>query len=74
MEHVKFDFSELKGKIRAVFGTQDNMAKAMGMSRSALNQRLVGLTDWKPKEIITACKLLKIPVDEAHLFFLTQKQ
>lgn len=74
MAHIEFDYSELEGKIKAVFKTQDAMAEAMGMSRSALNQRLNNVVNWKTKELITACGLLKIPLNEAHIFFLTQKQ
>lgn len=68
-----FDYSKLYGKIREVYGTQPAFAKAMGMSTSALNLRLNGAVAWKSPEIVKACELLGIPLDEAHLYFFTLK-
>ena len=67
------DYSKLNGKIKEVFGTQLAFAKAMGMSRSALNQRLIGAVDWKSPEIVKACELLGIPLEEAHVYFFSLK-
>ena len=67
------DYQELKGKIRGVFKTQAAFADAMGMSLTALNQRLNGVVEWKTPEIVKACELLGIPLTEAHLYFFTPK-
>lgn len=64
-----FDYSELYGKIRAVYGTQEAFAEAMGMSLSALSQRLNGKIAWRTPEIVKACELLGIPLEHAHLYF-----
>lgn len=67
------DYKMLKLKIKEVYDTQEAFAKAMGMSYTALNQRLNGSVEWKVSEIAKACDLLHIPLTEAHLYFFTQK-
>lgn len=67
------DYKRLKLKIKEVFDTQENFAKAMGMSKTALNQRLNGSVEWKTSEIAKACGLLGISITDAHLYFFTQK-
>lgn len=62
-------YKKLKLKIKAVFETQEAFAKAMGMSKTALNQRLNGSVEWKTSEIAKACDLLHIPLSDAHLYF-----
>ena len=63
------DYRKLKGKIKEVFNSQAAFAKAMGMSYTALNQRLNGAIEWKAPEMVDACKLLGIPLEEAYLYF-----
>ena len=67
------DYKKLKLKITEVFDTQEAFAKAMGMSKTALNTRLNGSVEWKVSEIAKACDLLHIPLTDAHLYFFTQK-
>lgn len=62
-------YKKLKLKIKEVFDTQENFAKAMGMGYTGLNFRLNGKTDWKTAEIAKACDLLGVPLAEAHLYF-----
>lgn len=68
-----FDYDKLYGKIREVFKTQEAFADAMEMSRSALSLRLTQKVEWKSPEIIKACMLLNIPVNEVHLYFFCLK-
>lgn len=68
-----FDYSKLYGKIREVFGTQEALAEAMGMSRTAINARLKQGVEWKAPEIAKACELLGIPLADAHLYFFSLK-
>lgn len=64
---------KLKLKIKEVYDTQDSFAKAMGMNRATLNQRLNGSKEWKSSEIAKACDLLHIPLTEAYLYFFYPK-
>lgn len=67
------DYKKLKLKIKEVYDTQEAFAEAMGMSKTALNQRLNGSVEWKASEIAKACDLLHIPLTDAHLYFFTPK-
>ena len=67
------DYKKLKLKIMEVFETQEAFAKAMEMSKTALSTRLNGSVEWKSSEIAKACDLLHIPLEDAHLYFFTQK-
>lgn len=68
---MSFDYKMLKLKIKEVYDTQEAFADAMGMSYTALNQRLNNVVHWKSPEIAKACELLHIPLAEAHLYFFT---
>lgn len=67
------DYKRLKLKIKEVFDTQEAFAKAMAMSKTALNQRLNGTVEWKTSDIARACDLLNIPLADAHLYFFALK-
>lgn len=62
-------FKKLKLKIKEVYDTQEAFAESMGMSKTALCQRLNGSVEWKSSEIAKACDLLHIPLTDAYLFF-----
>ena len=54
---VMFDYKKLRGKIREVFGTEKQFAKALGISSTSLSQ------------ISRCCELLGIPVKEIGQYF-----
>lgn len=66
---MSFNYKKLKLKIKEVYDTQEAFAEAMGMSYTALNQRLNNSVKWKTPEIAKACDLLHIPLSEVHLYF-----
>jgi len=66
-------YAKLRGKIREVFGTQEAFADAMGMSTVTLSQRLNGISEWKTGEIVKACELLGIPLEQNSLYFFTRE-
>lgn len=66
-------YAKLRGKIREVFGTQEAFAVAMGMSTVTLSQRLNGISEWKTSEIVKACELLGIPLEQNSLYFFTRQ-
>lgn len=67
------NYKKLKLKIKEVFGGQEAFAEAMGMSQTALSQRLNNSVEWKGSEIAKACDLLGVPLTDAYLYFFTQK-
>lgn len=68
-----FDYAKLRGKIREVFGSNRNFAKAMEMDYSALSNKLNKKSPWKEEEIEKACYLLGIPIEEVWLYFFNSK-
>lgn len=70
-----FDYSELLGKIKTVFKTQEAFSVAMGMSLTAINQRLNNKIDWSTPEMVKACDVLGIElIDVAKYFFSLKVQ
>ncbi|MDO4564813.1 MAG: DUF739 family protein [Clostridia bacterium] len=67
-----FNYSELRGKIRAKYHLQSSFAAAMGMSTTTLSARLNNHSDWSQAEISAAIKLLGIPETDIPLYFFTR--
>lgn len=68
-----FDYSKLRGKIKEVFGTEGNFAKAMVLSSTALSQKLNNIVPFTQLEINRACDLLGIPLEFIPVYFFTEK-
>ena len=69
---MKFNYSELLGKMRAKGFTQEKLAKAMGISESSLNAKLKNKAYFSSKEICSICGILAIPIAEIGFYFYTQ--
>ena len=72
-EKIFFDYSKLRGRIKEVFGTQDNFAKKVKMGRVGVSQRLNNLIDFSDKEILRWSNALKIELEGIPLYFFTPK-
>jgi len=68
-----FDYCKLRGKIKEIFGTQDNLAESLGIGRVSLSQRLNNYIDFSASEIFRTCDLLHIPISEIPIYFFTTK-
>lgn len=68
---MAFNYNKLRGKIKEVFGTQDNFAIALGIGRVSLSQRLNNLLDFSQEEIQKSCELLDIKHEELSVYFFT---
>lgn len=73
---IVFDRNKLKGKIKEVFSTQQNFAKAVGMSESSISSRLNNETELSNKEIRVWAEKLDILENISEYFFtlVVQKQ
>lgn len=67
------DYSKLRGKIKERFKTQDNFARALGIGRVALSQKLNGKVDFSQSEISKSVSLLEISCDDISEYFFTEK-
>lgn len=66
---VKYGYNKLLGKIKEVYGTQENFAKDLGIGRVSLSQRLNNRLEFTQNEILISCQLLKIPNYEIPNYF-----
>ena len=75
-EEIVFDRNKLKGRIKEVFSTQQNFAKAVGMSESSVSSRLNNETELSNKEIRIWAEKLGILENILEYFFtiVVQKQ
>ena len=71
MNNPRYDYSELQGDIRKVFGTQGAFAKAMGMAESTLSLKLNNNAEWSQEEMVLAVKLLNEETDKIKPYFFT---
>ena len=72
-EKVIYDYSKLRGRIKEYFDTIDNFAEKMGISFTALINKLCNRSPFKQQEITLACTLLEIPDEQIHIYFFTLK-
>lgn len=70
---MRFDYSRLRGKIKEVFHTQEAFAEALGISSTALSQKLTGQVQFKQEEMDESCELLDIPKEFIPVYFFNQK-
>ena len=62
-------YAKLRGRIVEKFGSQSAFSAAMGWREALVSAKLNGKSKWEVSEVLKVCKLLEIPVDEAHLYF-----
>lgn len=62
-------YAELRGLIVARFHTILAFAKAMELSPSTISAKLNGRTEWTAVEIVRACELLGVPLENAYIYF-----
>lgn len=67
------DYSELKGRIKSKFGTQEAFARAIGLSTVTVSNKLNGKVDFSQSEIKNSCKALEIPLSEVDIYFFDLK-
>lgn len=71
---LEYNFDRLKGKIKEVFNTQNDFAKAMKIAPNTLSSKLNNQSYFSTEEISRAVELLRIsnPVEAWDIFFTKQ--
>ena len=64
-----FKYLKLRAKIKEMFGTEGNFAKALGISQNSLSRKLNGKIQFSSNDIRIWCDLLKIPLEESGIYF-----
>lgn len=64
------EFYDLRQRIRGKYPRIGDFAKAVGITKGTLSQKLMGKSEWKRAEMIKAAELLDLTPDEIlHYFF-----
>ena len=72
---MSFDYSKLKGRIRELYGTYDNVVPELSMSEATLSRRLNGKSYFDSEEILELSEVLGIEMGEIdQYFFKTDKE
>ena len=66
---MKFNHSKLLGRIRECGFTQEDLAKAIGMSRATLSAKLNNQSYFSSKAMYLICEVLNIPLEEIGEYF-----
>lgn len=66
---MKFNYSKLLGKIRECGFTQEQLAKAIGISKGTLSAKLNNQFYFYAKEMYDICEVLNIPISEIGEYF-----
>jgi len=69
----KYNYDKLKGRIKEIFGTQEEYAESIGLSATSVNYKLNNKVYYTQNEIYNSIKVLKIPNSEIQEYFFTQK-
>lgn len=70
---MKYDYSKLKGKIKEVVDTQENLSKIMNVSKTSLSYKLNNNRPFKMSEIDLLINILDIPQNEIYTYFFNKK-
>lgn len=62
-------YAKLRGKIIEKYHTAGAFADALDINRATMSAKLNNRSQWTAPEIAEACKLLDIPLTEAHSYF-----
>ena len=68
-----FNFNKLRGRIRELYGSQDNFAKALKISARSLSLKLNNYVSFTSEEIYKSLKLLNISDEEVMEYFFNKK-
>lgn len=68
---MTYDYRKLRGRIKEKCGTQDILAKKIGIGRVTLSQRLNNQSEFSQDEIYKSCDVLEINKEDIPIYFFT---
>ena len=69
---MSYNFQRLKGRIKEYYGNQENFAKELGTTVTALNYKLNGRTKFSYDELVILIDKLKIDAKDIKSIFFTK--
>lgn len=70
---MSYNFQRLKGRIKEYYGNQENFAKELGITGTALNYKLNGRTKFSYDELVILIDKLKIDSKDIKSIFFTKE-
>ena len=67
------NYSKLRGRIKEIYNTQNDFARALGIGKVSLSKRLNGKLDFTQSEISKSAELLKIQFESITEYFFDTK-
>ena len=64
-----YNYNKLRGRIVEIYGTSMAFAAAMGVANKTICLKLNGKAHWTQPEIVKACGLLGIDLDDVTPYF-----
>lgn len=68
-----YDYAKLKERISSNGYTQEQVAKALDISKGAFSQKINGLVAFSQDDVIKISNFLKIPKTRIFEYFFTEK-
>ena len=69
--NIKYDYSKLRGKIKEKLGNEKEFALKMDLSGVTISAKLNGSIEFKQSEMLKACDILNIPLQDMHKYFFS---
>ena len=73
MEKYAFDYRKLNGRIHEICGSQKKFAESMGMSATAISNKLTNKSYFSQQQIETAKEILELKQGSISEYFFTRK-
>lgn len=70
-EVMNLNYQKLRKRIKEVFPSEAEFARAIGLGRTAFSSRINNKTQFKQNEILLASELLNIKMEEIDKYFFT---
>ncbi len=68
---MPYTYNKLRGRIIELFGTQEEFARNLGISKNSLSLKMNGKTSFSQADVIKWSELLKIDTSEIGQYFFT---
>ena len=70
---MSLKYAKLRGRIVEKFGTQDAFREQIGISKTAMSNKMTGKTGFSRDDIIKWCKLLSIDMQNVSDYFFAEE-
>lgn len=70
---MEYNYNKLRGKIKEVFGTQQEFCKHLQCSERTLSYKLSNKICWRQNEILKTVQLLGLGIEDIPVYFFNYK-